>query len=72
MTATTHLRWLAVIHYRTEASLTKVSHAFEELHTLHSIIEHSPDWNCIEGINIRLNPRRSTHPGDTIERAKKR
>ena len=38
---------------------------------MHDLIERGPDWNCIEGIHIQLNPRRKAY-NDTVEQAERR
>jgi hypothetical protein len=66
-----HFRWIAIVKYRTDAGVNEVDHQFDELFELHDLIERGPDWNCIEGINIQLNPRRKLY-SDTVEQTKKR
>jgi hypothetical protein len=66
-----HFRWLAIVKYRTDAGVTEVDHQLEELFELHNLIERGPDWNCIEGIHIQLNPRRKAY-NDTVEQAERR
>jgi hypothetical protein len=65
-------RWLARVTYRGELGPIEVDHHFEELKELHDLIERGPDWNTIEDIVIRLNPRRTSYPGDTVEKAEER
>jgi hypothetical protein len=67
-----HLRWVAVVSYRSELGPVEVDHHLEELRELAALIERGPDWNTIIQITIRLNPRRATHPDDTVERAAER
>jgi hypothetical protein len=62
-------RWLAVVTYRGESGPIEVDHYFEELGELHDLIERGPDWNTIETIVVRLNPRRASYPDDTVEKA---
>jgi hypothetical protein len=69
---TEHLRWVALVSYRSERGPIEVDHHFEELSELDALIERGPDWNTIIQITIRLNPRRATHPDDTVERAAER
>jgi hypothetical protein len=66
-----HFRWLATVKYRTNAGITEVDHHFEELFELHDLIEFGPDWKCIEGIHIQLNPRRKAYD-DTVEQSAQR
>jgi hypothetical protein len=66
-----HFRWLAIVKYRTNAGVNEVDHQFEELFELHDLIERGPDWNCVEGIHIQLNPRRKAY-NDTVEHAERR
>lgn len=54
---------------RSESGLTEVNHYFEQLEDLHDIIERGPNWNTIETIVIRLNPRRAAYPNDTVVQA---
>jgi hypothetical protein len=70
--ATTHFRWLVRITYRTEAGLIDVDHHVEEILEAHNLVEGGPDWNTIEKVEIRLNPKRSAFPGDTVEKAAQR
>ena len=67
-----HFRWTATITYRSKRGDIVVDHHFEELDELQNIVERGPDWNSIVSINIVLNPKRTTHPGDTIEAAAER
>jgi hypothetical protein len=67
-----HFRWLATATYRSERGPIEVDHAFEELEELHDLIERGPDWNTIETIIVRLNPRGASYPDDTIEAATER
>jgi hypothetical protein len=66
-----HFRWLAVVKYRTDAGINEVDHQFEELFELHDLIERGPDWNCIEGIHIQLNPQRKEY-NDTVEQTQRK
>jgi hypothetical protein len=66
-----HFRWLATVEYRTDAGVNEVDHQFDELFELHDLIERGPDWNCIEGIHIQLNPRRKAY-NDTVEQSERR
>jgi hypothetical protein len=67
-----HFRWIAVVTYRTKTGMTGVDHAFEELAELDHLIERGPDWNTIETIVVRLNPKRAVYPDDTVEAAAQR
>jgi hypothetical protein len=67
-----HLRWIAVVTYRSESGPIEVDHHFEELEELSTLIERGPDWNTIISIVVTLNPERATYPGDTIEAAERR
>ncbi len=62
-------RWVATVTYRSKKGPIDVDHCFEELADLHSLIERGPDWNTIEEIFVRLNPRRAAYPDDTVEKA---
>lgn len=48
-------RWNVFITYR--GGLGHESFDIEELEELHTLIEHGPDWNLIERIEIHLNRR---------------
>ncbi len=64
------LRWLVTIVYRSgHLGAIDIEHHVEELAELQEIVERGPDWNCLERIEIRLNPRRVTSPGDTLEKS---
>jgi hypothetical protein len=67
-----HLRWIAVVTYRSESGPIEVDHHFEELEELHTLIERGPDWNTIVSIVVTLNPERAQYPGDTVEAAERR
>jgi hypothetical protein len=69
---TEHLRWVAVVSYRSERGPIEVDHHFEELDELGALIERGPDWNTIIDIKITLNPHRVGYPDDTVERAAQR
>jgi hypothetical protein len=57
-----HLRWVAVVTYRSESGPIEVDHHFEELEELSRLIERGPDWNTIVSIVVTLNPERATYP----------
>ena len=63
---TEHFRWLATATYRSENGPIEVDHYFEGVEELHTLIERGPDWNALEIIVVRLNPKRATYPGDTV------
>jgi hypothetical protein len=58
------------VTYRGELGPIEVDHYFEEIADLHVLIERGPDWNTIEDIVIRLNPRRAAFC--TVEEAAER
>jgi hypothetical protein len=64
-----HLRWIAIVTYRSDGGPIEVDHHFEELDELQALIERGPDWNTIETIVVRLNPHRAVYPDDTVEAA---
>ena len=66
-----HFRWLAIVKYRTDVGVNEVDHQFDELFELHDLIERGPDWNCLEGIHIQLNPQRKAY-NDTVEQSERR
>ena len=51
-----HLRWIAIVTYRSTSGPIEVDHHFEELEELHALIERGPDWNTIDTIVVRSNP----------------
>jgi len=59
-----HPRWWAIVSYRTRNGVVCVDHLFEELRELHDLIELGPDWETIEDITIKLNPRRRQQVAD--------
>jgi hypothetical protein len=67
-----HLRWIAVVTYRSESRPIEVDHHFEELEELSRLIERGPDWNTIVSIVVTLNPERTIYPDDTVEAAERR
>jgi hypothetical protein len=59
-------RWTATFWYRSNAGPVDVVHTFEELYTLHDLIELGPSFYCVERIEIRLStPARA--PALTLE-----
>jgi hypothetical protein len=55
-------RWIATASYRSsELGPMEVEYHLEELEALSGLIERGPDWNTIEQIVVRLNPRRATY-----------
>jgi hypothetical protein len=64
-----HSRWVAIVAYRAEGGPIEVDHHLEELQDL---IERGPNWNTIETIVVRLNPRGTTYPGDTVQAGERR
>jgi hypothetical protein len=44
------------------------SSSIEELSELEGIVERGPDWNALDKIEIRLNPRRQNYDV-TVEKA---
>ena len=69
MTTKEDARWHAVIHYRTETGTREVECYLEEIEDLHVRVEHGPNWDTIEGIEVkRINP---LYRNLTVERAAK-
>ena len=64
-----HQRWIATLTYRSERWPVDVDHHFEELDELWGLVERGPNWNALVEMKVVLNPRRSTYPGLTVERA---
>jgi hypothetical protein len=62
-----HARWLAMIHYMTDAGSLRVDHAIEEIEDLHDIVEAGPNFYTIEKIEIVL--AHNIEPGLTVEKA---
>ena len=56
------MRWMAEITYRNGRK--PLLEQFEELHQLHDIVEHGPDWNEIEQIIVTLNRSSATRTAD--------
>jgi hypothetical protein len=63
-------RWHATIYYRTDDGFTDVEHDIEEIEELQDLVEHGPDWNCIDKIVVEL-ARPSGDPGITVEQSLK-
>ena len=54
----THIpRWKATITYSTDAGPNKIVYDFEELYSLHNLVEHGLGWNAIIKIEIVLQDR---------------
>jgi hypothetical protein len=66
-----HLRWIAVLKYKTDNGPVEVDHHFEELVELDDLVERGPDWNTLVDIRVTLNPHRGAY-NDTVEEAAKR
>src|SRR3546814_20835361 len=45
-------RWIATVHYRTEAGLVDVQHDLDEIEDLQDLVEHGPHFGAIDHINI--------------------
>lgn len=60
-------RWLATIHYMTDAGSLQVDHAIEDLEDLHDIVERGPNFYAIERIEIVI--ANNIEPGLTVEKA---
>ena len=58
-------RWTATVWYSSNAGPVDVLYIFEELYTLHELIERGPNFYCIERIEIRLS---TPEPDLTLER----
>jgi hypothetical protein len=54
-------RWIATVIYRSDQGALDNVFLIEELSELQSIIERGPDWNALDKIEIRLNPRRQNY-----------
>src|SRR5262245_5939324 len=65
----TDFRWLVTIDYRTDNGPVGVDHHIEEIAELSDLVEAGPHWDTIEGIRIRLNPRRRQF-GGTVEQSR--
>ena len=66
-----HARWIVTPTYRSEHGPIVVDHHIEELCDLPDLIEYGPNWNSLVEVKVVLNPLRSTHPGITMEAARK-
>jgi hypothetical protein len=62
-----HARWLATIHYNTDAGPLTVDHAIEEIEDLHDIVEAGPNFYTIDQIVIVI--AKNIEPGLTVEKA---
>jgi hypothetical protein len=54
-------RWIATVIYRSDHGALDNVFLIEELNELQSIVERGPDWNALDKIEIRLNPRRQNY-----------
>jgi hypothetical protein len=54
-------RWIVTVIYRSDQGELDNVFLIEELSELQSIIERGPDWNALDKIEIRLNPRRQNY-----------
>ena len=61
-------RWIATIHYKSEAGIVDVDYPVEELEEIADLVEHGPDWNTITKIEVVLNPKRRSYDV-TVEQA---
>ena len=61
-----NLRWIATVIYRGDLGEIDNEFHIEELSELHDLVERGPDWNCIERIEIVLNPKARAYD-DTVE-----
>jgi hypothetical protein len=64
-------RWKAVIEYRTETGAETHEHYFEEVHDLHRIIEHGPDWNTLTRCTLTLNRSDDGAEQNSMEKARR-
>lgn len=60
-------RWIVTLVYRSDSGPVDVEHHVEELDEIMSLVENGPDWNALDHGTFRLNPKRATTPGITIE-----
>jgi hypothetical protein len=54
-------RWIVTVIYRSDQGELDNVFLIEELDELQSIVERGPDWNTLDRIEIRLNPRRQNY-----------
>ena len=54
-------RWIATVIYRSDQGDLDNVFLIEELSEIQSIVERGPDWNALDKIEIRLNPRRQNY-----------
>jgi hypothetical protein len=54
-------RWIATVIYRSDQGELDNVFLIEELSEIQSIVERGPDWNALDKIEIRLNPRRQNY-----------
>lgn len=63
-------RWAATVYYRSDdLGLVDVEHDLVEIEELQDLVEHGPDWNTIEKIEIVL--ARKSYDGLTLEKARR-
>lgn len=48
----THVRWVATVHYRSQAGVIDVQHDLLEIEELHDLVERGPHWDTIDRIEI--------------------
>jgi hypothetical protein len=54
-------RWIATVIYRSDQGDLDNVFLIEELSEIQSIVERGPDWNVLDKIEIRLNPRQQNY-----------
>jgi hypothetical protein len=54
-------RWIVTVIYRSDQGALDNVFLIEDLDELQSIVERGPDWNALDRIEIRLNPRRQNY-----------
>jgi hypothetical protein len=54
-------RWIVTAYYRGDLGVIDIEHHVDELGEIEALIERGPDWNCLDRIEIRLNPKCRSH-----------
>ena len=61
------IRWLATVHYCTDAGVVGVTHDLDEIGDIQELVEHGPHWDTIDHIEIVRS--RKYVDGLTVEKA---
>jgi hypothetical protein len=69
MTSAAEKRWAVTLVYRTDHGDVDVEHQVEELEDIATLVERGPHWDSLVEGTFRINPKRSTSPGLTVEQS---